>query len=176
MPLESSDKIAECCEQQHNCCRDQTRGINDNAEPLDQAHGTIDTCSHVVGSEASDEIIKGRRSWTYAEEQGYLNEDKRETRAASNAVLARFSCRACRSHLQAYYTKYDEQVQMNEMRYAKSNAKYYTKHSHPVKKLSAAALAKVQTLFSASFDEISEVRTVLSVFSTVHHGSEAWKL
>ena len=74
LSLESSDKIAGCCKQQHNCCRDQARGINDDAEPLDQAHGTVDSCTHVVGSETSDKLVKGGRRRAYAEEQGYFNE------------------------------------------------------------------------------------------------------
>lgn len=94
LPLESSDKIAGCCKQQDNCCRNQARGINDDAKPLDQAHGTIDSCTHVVGSETSDESVKSGRSWAYAEEQGYLNEDECETRAATYVSSVRFSHRA----------------------------------------------------------------------------------
>lgn len=50
-----------------------------------------------------------------------------------------------RSHLQAYYAEYDEQVEMNEMRYTQSNAKDYAQHSHPIEALSAAAFSKAHT-------------------------------
>ncbi len=60
LPLESSDKITGCCQQQYNRCRNQARGIDDDAKPLDQAHGTVNGCTHVVGSETSDEVVKGR--------------------------------------------------------------------------------------------------------------------
>ena len=54
--------------------------------------------------------------------------------------------RAHRTDLQAYYTEYDKQVEMNKMRYAKSNAKDYAQHAHPIKASSAAVLANAQTL------------------------------
>lgn len=59
LPLKSSNKIAGRRKQQHNCCRDQARWMNDDAKPLDQAHGTVDSCTHVVGSKTSDEVVKG---------------------------------------------------------------------------------------------------------------------
>ena len=56
----------------------------------------------------------------------------------------RFSCRPHRSYSQAYYTEYDEQAEMNEMRYAKGDAKDYAQHPHPIKVSSATGLASVR--------------------------------
>lgn len=58
LSLESGDEIAGCRKQQHDRCGDQARRIDDDAEPLDQAHGAVDTCAHVVGGESSDERVK----------------------------------------------------------------------------------------------------------------------
>ena len=59
LALEPSNKIADCRKHQHNRRGDQARGMSDNAKPLDQTHGTVDSCTHVVGGEASDEVVKG---------------------------------------------------------------------------------------------------------------------
>ena len=47
-------------------------------------------------------------------------------------------------HLQAYYAKDDEKVEMNKMRYPKSNAKDDAEHSHPTELSSAAVHANFQ--------------------------------
>ena len=59
---------------------------------------------------------------------------------AQSVICSRMALGNC---LQAYYAKYDEQVNMNEVRYAKGNAKDYTQHSHPVKASSATVRAIV---------------------------------
>ena len=75
--------------------------------------------------------------------------------------------------LQAYYAKYDEQVEVDEMRYAKGNAKDYAQHSHPIQASSAVVSNNIQipSLFLAS--SIGKSRLFLSVFVIVHKGSGA---
>ena len=77
--------------------------------------------------------------------------------------------------LQAYYAKYNEQVEMNEMRYAKGNAKDYAQHSHPIQAPSAGVWNNVRmpSLFLA--DSIGKSRLSLSIFVIVHNSSGAGK-
>ena len=75
--------------------------------------------------------------------------------------------------LQAYYAKYDEQVEVNEMRYAKGNAKDYAQHSHPIPAPSAAVsnIYQIPSLFLE--DSLDKSGFFLSIFVTVHNSSRA---
>lgn len=65
---------------------------------------------------------------------------------------------------------------MNEMRYAKSNAKDYAQHSHPIKALSAAVIHEYLDTNFASSNKILQSSNFLSVFVIDSHGSGAWKI
>lgn len=65
---------------------------------------------------------------------------------------------------------------MNEMRYAKGNAKDYAQDSHPIKASSATVFGEHSDTVSASSSECPKAQTFLSVFMLVHQNSKAWKL
>ena len=75
--------------------------------------------------------------------------------------------------LQAYYAKYDEQVEVNEMRYAKGNAKDYAQHSHPIQAPSAAVSNNYQIPSLLLANSIGKSRLFLNIFATVHNSSGA---
>jgi hypothetical protein len=65
-------------DQQHHRSGDQTAAsaVNDQTEPLHQAHDTIYASSHVVGGEATDEGVETGRGWADSEKKGNLDEDE----------------------------------------------------------------------------------------------------
>ena len=68
------------CNQEHHCSRNQTAttACNYQAQPLYQAHDTIDGGSHVIGREAPDEGIELGGGRTDSQEEGDLDEDEDE--------------------------------------------------------------------------------------------------
>ena len=88
--FQSCKGIANSCKSEHDSRSDQAAAGDDDAQPLDQGHDAVDSGSHVVCREASDERIElgGRRADT--EEKGDFDEYEDEGRAAAINVNCPF--------------------------------------------------------------------------------------
>ena len=60
------------------------------AEPLDQAHDSVDDSTHVVCRESSNEVVKGWGSWANAKEYRYFHEYEGEARESALTLAAEF--------------------------------------------------------------------------------------
>lgn len=59
LALDAREAVAERCQQEQQRRRDQTVGVpDDEREPEHDGHGEVDSRTHVVGLESSDELIE----------------------------------------------------------------------------------------------------------------------
>lgn len=86
LSLESSDSVAQRRQHQYDGGGDQACRVNNQAEPLNKAHNTIDASAHVICRKSPDELVEcaGRRADT--EEKGYFNEDEYDTGNAAERL------------------------------------------------------------------------------------------
>lgn len=56
--LDSSQKIEDGCNEQKDGRGNQTRGVSDQTEPLDQTHDGVNGSARVICREAADEVVK----------------------------------------------------------------------------------------------------------------------
>lgn len=73
-----SNSIERACNQQEHGSSDQTRGADDERQPLHQAHDAVDGRSHVVCAELAYEVVEFGAGWADAEEEGYFDEEDHE--------------------------------------------------------------------------------------------------
>ena len=60
----------------------------DQAQPLDQAHDSVDDSAHVIRRESSNEVVKGWGSWANAKEYRYFHEYEGEARESAPNLAA----------------------------------------------------------------------------------------
>lgn len=78
LALETSERIEEGGNKEHDSGRNQTGSIYRNANKLNNTHDSIDSGAHVIGLEFADEGVEFGRGWADAEEERDFNEDDDE--------------------------------------------------------------------------------------------------
>jgi hypothetical protein len=67
LPLDTRERVEDRSDHQEDGRDNQTRSLGPDADPLYNAHHSVDGSAHVVGTEFTDEGVELRGGWANAE-------------------------------------------------------------------------------------------------------------
>lgn len=131
LSLKSRQRIENRRNQQKNRRSDQTRRVSNQAQPLNQAHDSVDRRAHVVRLEASDEGVEGRGGRADAQEEGDFDEDEDE---GGDAGLVSVCSREeiGRAAVQEKHAPQNDDIKVEDVCYSKGEAEDDAEDAGPV--------------------------------------------